>query len=113
MVAFYCERCGKCINRFSTFLRHLRMLHSFEPNFSVKCTIQNSSCCKIFSNLEAYKTHMFRCHRSYYEDKHTSLNINVSYKITCPICLQNTDNLIKLSSHFEQHCAGARNYVCY
>ena len=57
-----CSLCSYFSPSLSQHVSHLRLVHSQDPNFFVKCGIEG--CSSHFSTFAAFNTHIYRHHRS-------------------------------------------------
>lgn len=60
MSIYVCPYCGESIGKnFRRYLRHIRFVHSNEPNFSISCIY----CEKSFKKFTSFKSHLQRKHQ--------------------------------------------------
>ena len=62
---YVCSYCGEFIGKqFSRYLRHIRFVHSNEPNFAISCTY-----CEIsFKRFASFRSHLLRKHKEQCDD---------------------------------------------
>ena len=65
----YCTECSAI--SFKKLLRHIKFVHSCEPNFSVTC----GQCQQSFKKFETFKSHLRRRHSDVNEDNRNLLNV--------------------------------------
>ena len=55
-----CPYCGEFTGqKFDRYLRHIKFVHSNEPNFTISCTY----CGQVFKKYSSYKSHLDRKHK--------------------------------------------------
>ncbi|XP_066509129.1 uncharacterized protein [Hoplias malabaricus] len=64
---YYCPNCSVKKHSLSKYLRHLQYFHESEPNFSVKCGLDNG-CPNVYKKISSFKVHIFRKHNSIKEN---------------------------------------------
>ncbi|KAH9359487.1 hypothetical protein HPB48_000441 [Haemaphysalis longicornis] len=67
----YCPRCPFYSHQFIKVVTHIGLAHSAEPNFRVFCGI--GGCANSYRNFSSYKSHLYRCHRSFLEENGSHL----------------------------------------
>ena len=72
-----CSLCSYFSPSLSQHVSHLRLVHSQDPNFFVKCGIEG--CSSHFSTFAAFSTHIYRHHRSALGLIQTEYRIHQSY----------------------------------
>ncbi|XP_049341205.1 uncharacterized protein LOC111192620 isoform X1 [Astyanax mexicanus] len=60
---YYCPSCSVKKYSLSKYLRHLQYFHENEPNFSVRCGLDNG-CPNVYKKISSFKVHIFRKHKS-------------------------------------------------
>lgn len=84
---FSCPYCAECnAITFKKLLRHIRFVHSCEPNFSVSCGV----CNQTFRKFESFKSHLRRKHNG--ENNHVPLEILNGDLEQDPTSGDNSDN---------------------
>lgn len=67
VLAFCCTRCNKYqTNKFNSLLQHLKLIHSHEPYFSLRCGIDG--CERVYHKIESYLSHVRRKHPDHKND---------------------------------------------
>ena len=65
---YVCNYCGEFTGKqFSRYLRHIKFVHSNEPNFTISCT----QCKKTFKKFQSFRSHLQRKH---YKKQHLEPN---------------------------------------
>ena len=65
---YVCNYCGEFTGKqFSRYLRHIKFVHTNEPNFTISCT----QCKKTFKKFQSFRSHLQRKH---YKKQHPEPN---------------------------------------
>ena len=56
-----CSLCATCLPSLPSYVSHLRLVHATDPNFSIKCGINN--CLSNFKSFGGFNSHVYRHHR--------------------------------------------------
>ena len=60
---FYCQICRKFSRRcYLGVLQHIRVVHSFEPDFHILCGLDND-CPATYTVYESFRSHVYKKHR--------------------------------------------------
>lgn len=88
-IVFMCYHCQNYQTRvFRRLIEHLRLVHAHEPNFSIRCGINN--CEKVYNNVDSYVKHIKRNHGGYRLDNDGPLENN---NVDVHRCEELDDNL--------------------
>lgn len=55
-----CPLCASCFANLSIFMTHLKLIHSNEHNFNIRCNLQG--CQRTFVNFHTYRNHVYSMH---------------------------------------------------
>ena len=62
---YVCNYCGEYTGKqFSRYLRHIKFVHSNEPNFTISCT----HCDKSFEKFQSFRSHLQRKHKQHCQE---------------------------------------------
>ena len=65
---YVCPYCGEFTGQtFYRYLRHIRFVHSNEPNFKISCTY----CAQSFTRFSSFKSHLDRKHKQQCAQDHS------------------------------------------
>ena len=63
MLLLVCQICGMCnLHSISVLLTHIRVTHSNEADFSIRCNLQG--CQRTFKNFNTFRNHIYNFHDS-------------------------------------------------
>ena len=109
-------KCPRCAHfqtcNVSKFMRHLFLIHSSEPNFSITCGLQN--CVRTFKKFTSYKSHVYRDHRDLQHKSLTNHRFNnlQNFDIQCLLCQEIIGDLTHLMTHLRFHIENGEEIQC-
>lgn len=87
---FNCQICGKVSREcYLGILRHIRSVHSFEPNFHILCGLDNG-CPATYSVFESFRSHVYKKHRESLLSSDTNDNSGSSHQEGVAVALVDT-----------------------
>ncbi|KAG9281964.1 hypothetical protein AMEX_G546, partial [Astyanax mexicanus] len=108
---YHCKVCNYESNAVVGFTQHMK-LHSNSPNCPFACGV--SECSRVFRKFAAFKSHLYRDHKSYQRSLRSSAYENIHRTLICQIefCQSTFTNLKEFVNHLKSHIQEGRKIKC-